>query len=177
MRNFLWMAMLVWLWTTSFVQAGPVYFLVAEFPGQEVHHDSYVLPLDDPVAIAHARELIALGAAAEARLVTARIAEGADGINRDYRQVGQPEWSWHVTKFLGFADATIEILDGWPTFVESDVPAWNANTQSMIGFWTYTVVEELPAVPEPSSAGLCVMTAATVLGIRFVRQRSGPHFC
>jgi hypothetical protein len=153
--------------------AGTVYFLVAETPGAEVHNDSYVLPLSDPAQIAHARALID-GTATDGKIVTARIAEGANGINRDYRAVGTPEWSWHVTEFLGFADNTIEVLDGWPSDVERDVPAWMANTNSQVGFWSYTVVEELPAVPEPASAGLAVVAlgaGAVTWGIRRVRRK------
>ena len=43
--------------------AVPIGFLVAE-AGTSFHGDSYVLPLDDPAAIAHARELIEQGLAA-----------------------------------------------------------------------------------------------------------------
>ena len=52
-----------------------------------------------------------------------------------------------MTGFQGFADSTIEILDGWPGYVEQDVDSWIANTGGAIGFWTYTVVEELPEPP------------------------------
>jgi hypothetical protein len=156
------------------VQAAPVYFLVAEVPGAEVHGDSYVLPLENPLEIAHARELIALGAAAEGRIAVARIAEGADGINRDYRAVGQPAWNWHVTEFVGFADSTIELLDGWPSDVERDVPAWIGNTNGMVGFWSYTVVEELSNVPEPGSLVIAVLAAPAAIGIlKRKRRRSG----
>ena len=49
-------------------------------------------------------------------------------------------------------DFTIEILDGWPGFVEQDVNGWIANTNGRVGFWTYTVVAELPA-PVPALDG------------------------
>src|SRR5436190_1927779 len=123
--------------------AGPVYFLVTEFPGQAVHHDSYVLPLEDPADIAHARDLIARGpAAAGASIAVAQIAAGGDGINRDELAAGKPRWSWHVTDFDGFADVAAEVLDGWPSFVEEDVPGWLANTNGRVGFWSYTVTRE-----------------------------------
>ena len=41
--------------------ATPVYFLVAELPGEEDHYDSYVLPLTRPDHIEHARALILHG--------------------------------------------------------------------------------------------------------------------
>jgi hypothetical protein len=123
------------------------YFVVAE-SGDAVHGDSYILPLEDPSDVAHARDLIVHGLDAGAPIVVAEIAKGADGVNRDYLAPGQPLWSWHVERFEGFADATIELIDGWPSFVEEDVNAWIANTGGHIGFWSYTVVAELAAVSE-----------------------------
>jgi hypothetical protein len=150
--------------------AGPVYFLVTEYPGQEVHHDSYVLPLQDANDIAHARDLITRGpAAAGAAIAVAQIAAGADGINRNETAPGKPAWSWHVTNFDGFADNTVEILDGWPGFIEQDVAGWIANTNSRIGLWSYTVTRELTGptptpVPLPAalSAGAALMVAVGI---------------
>ena len=150
-------------------RAGPVLFLVAEPAGSITRGDSYVLPLEDPADIEHARALIALGPAAGAPIAVAAIAAGADGVNRDLRAAGAPPWSWHVTGFDGFTDFTIEILDGWPSFVEQDVEGWIANTGGFVGFWSYTVVEELP---EPDAAGIALATVAGLgwLG-RSVRRR------
>lgn len=128
----------------SNVPATPIRFLVAEHPGQAWHHDSYILPLRDPMAIDHARNLIAQGPAAGQPIVVAQIATGTNGINRDYLAPGSAPWSWHVTRFEAFAETTIEILDGWPGYVECDVQGWIANTGGYIGFWTYTVVAEVP---------------------------------
>jgi len=157
-------------------QAGPVYFLVAELPGEEVHGDSYVLPLENPLDIAHARELISLGPSAGATIAVARIAEGPDGINRDYRAVGQPAWNWHVTEFVGFADNTIEVLDGWPSDVERDVPAWIGNTNGMVGFWSYTVVEELSNVPEPATFVIAALAIPATIGIVWRKRRGAGDF-
>jgi hypothetical protein len=155
--------------------AGPVYFLVTELPGQEVHHDSYVLPLEDQADIAHARDLIARGPAeAGASIAVAQIAEGSDGINRDVLAPGEPLWNWHVTNFQGFADTTVEILDGWPGDVGKDVPAWIANTNGAIGFWSYTVTRELGGasvpvpLPAPLAGGAFLLIAASVK--KFVRR-------
>ena len=141
--------------------AEAVEFLVAEVPGAEVHGDSYVLLLEDPADIAHARDLIENGEAAGRRLAAVRIAPGSDGRNRDVLAPGEPLWSWHQTAFEGFADATIEICDGWPGYVEQDVKGWIANTNGAICFWTYTVVQELP---EPGVAfGVAVGAAALAM--------------
>jgi hypothetical protein len=142
------MFMSVWLSTfATTLHFGIAYcetirFVVAEV--EPFHGDSYVLPLSDPSAIAHARQLIAQGRDAGPSIVSAKIAKGANGINRDVLAGGAPVWSWHVTEFEGFYDNTIEILDGWPTYVEGDVDGWIANTNGgYIGFWTYTVTAEL----------------------------------
>lgn len=151
----------VWLSSDSTTRAGTVYFQVAELPGQHVHNDSYILPLDDPADIAAARDIIKLGPAkAKAHIAFASIAPGADGINRNLLSPFQT-WSWHVTGFLGFAELGAELYDGWPTFVESDVNGWMDNTDGVIGFWGYTVVAEV-VIPEPSSWALGSLAAAGV---------------
>jgi hypothetical protein len=134
----------------------PVYFLVAELPGQEMHNDSYVVPLTRVDHIEHARDLVQRGPeAAGTHIVVANMLAGADGINRDLRDKDSPPWSWHVTGMIGFSDMTMEILDGWPGFVEQDVAGWIENTcfdetatEGTLGFWGYTVVEELEGYPE-----------------------------
>jgi hypothetical protein len=146
------------------------WFVVAENPalGACVHCDSYVLPLEDPGAIAHARELVASGGTAEAPIVLAEIVAGADGTNRNVIVIGEPPWSWHVSAFQGFVDLTAEIYDGWPGFVESDVEGWIANTRTapgepgVVGFWNYTVVAELPE-PGPLAASAAVACALALL--------------
>jgi hypothetical protein len=104
----------------------------------------------------------------------ARIAAGADGLNRGLRAPGEPLWWWHVTSFEGFADSTIEILDGWPGYVEQDVAGWIANANATIGFWTYTVVEELGPVPEPARPAL-VATGLVMLLLAPGRPRGARN--
>jgi hypothetical protein len=58
------------------------------------------------------------------------------------------KWSWHITEFHGFADNTIEILDGWPEYVEENYSDWVKTTKGddgkgRIGFWSYTLVREV----------------------------------
>lgn len=155
---------------TAAARAETVYFKVAEFSPLKPHHDSYVLPLSDPADIAAARNLIAQGPLnVSARLVVARIAPGADGINRNLDAPFQT-WNWHVTEFLEFAELTAEIYDGWPTYVESDVPGWMNNTGGTVGFWSYSVVAELHDIPEPAGVSLMVIGAAG-LAIVVWRQR------
>jgi hypothetical protein len=143
--------------SASTAMAGPVYFQVAELPGSEFHGDSFVIPLELPDQIAHARDLIRHGPeGAASPIVFATIAKGPDQINRDLNQPDRPLWDWHVTSVDGFGDIGIELLDGWPTFVQSDVDGWIANTntgsakpgEGRIGFWSYTVVRELTGYPQ-----------------------------
>ena len=165
-RNLSWVAFVLSLLASTAVTSETILFLVAE-PFIQHHGDSYVLPLSDPEAIAHARDLIDSGARIGPTIVVAHIAEGANGINRDLLAPGEPEWSWHVTEFLEFSDFTLEILDGWPGFVEQDVQDWLANTGGTIGFWSYTVVAE---VPEPSHALLLVSGATLLLLLSRLRR-------
>ncbi len=163
------LSVLIALCGTSELYASPVYFLVAETPDSEVHHDSYVLPLNALEDIAHARDLIAKGPGIGGAIVVAEIAVGADGINRDFRAPGTLVWSWHVSEFVGFSDITTEILDGWPSFVESDVQGWFANTGGLIGFWSYTIVDELeqPSIPAP---GTLLLLLSGLGGLTLLRE-------
>jgi hypothetical protein len=115
------------------------------------------------------------GPSAGATIVFARIAPGSGGINRDYLVAGAPEWSWHVLSFEGFGDFGIELYDGWPTYVESDVEGWMANTGGYVGFWSYTVVQELPQIPEPSALALVTAGLIGTAAARTTRRAAaGP---
>ena len=160
-------------------RAGTTYFVVAERAGVEEHHDSFVLPLSDAVDVAHARDLIARGPdAAGNGIVFASVVAGADGINRNVVADGEPPWHWHVSEFEGFGDFGIELVDGNPTFLESDVAGWIANTRrddpdvGHIGFWNYTVVAELDGGPVtvPLPAGLTT-GAVGLLAVVIARLR------
>lgn len=163
----------------SSADAGKIEFLVAELPGTvDPHGDSYVLTIDESETelLEHARALvdwIAAGGDPEtspgATIVVSDMAAGPDGINRDVLAPGEPLWSWHLVGTPSFTDFTIEILDGWPTFVEQDVQGWIDNTNGQIGFWGYTVAAELgPAIPEPSAVALFTLGAVALL----IRARS-----
>lgn len=127
-------------------------------------NDAYVLALEAPADIAHARAILAGDPSATERIVVAQIAAGADGVNRDLFAPGEPLWSWHVSEFWGFAEVTIELCDGGPGFVEDDVEGWIANTGGQICFWSYAVTAELPpAAALPASQGLGALLGAGLL--------------
>ncbi len=76
-------------------------------------------------------------------------------INRDYLQPGIPVWSWYITEFLEFAEATIEFCDGWPGHVEVGYVG-GEKEGGVICFWSYTVVAELGTDLEPWNCDLTV---------------------
>jgi hypothetical protein len=122
---------------------GTVYFLVAN--PEEPEKGSYVLPLTDPADIAHARAVIADPAGTDGHIVVASLARGGVDLpyqNRDLLNDGKL-WSWRIDAFQSFADNTIEILDGWPQFIEDDVEGWFQNTGGQIGFWSARVLREV----------------------------------
>lgn len=72
---------------------------------------------------------------------------------------GEPLWNWHVSRFEGCGDFGIELVDGWPSYIEQDVEGSMRNTRTdhenldapgHIGFWSYTVVAELGSGPGTS---------------------------
>ncbi len=116
------------------------YFLVSS----PTHGDSYVLPLTRAEDITMARAIIADPESVTSRIVVARIAKGGgEGRYHNRDILGKREWSWHVTELVQFADATIELLDGTPTYVEEHLDEWISMTGGVIGFWSYTVTREL----------------------------------
>lgn len=130
-----------------------VYFLVAEYD-PVVYNDCYVLPLTEPSDIEHARMLVKFGLGIGQPLVVADYRPlffGKPSINRNYFEPGMPAWSWYVTSFLGFSDVTPEIYDGWPTGIENGLV-----DPPKLGFWSYTVVEELGTNLEPWNCNLDV---------------------
>jgi hypothetical protein len=126
------------------------YFLVGEIGDGFGRNDSYVLPLSNADDIEYARYLVMRNrlrfipvVPEDCLIVVACVAAGKDGINRNYLNPKFPEWSWHVTEFLGFAQLTAEVYDGGPTQVETGhYSGW-----PLLGFWHYTVIRELGPVP------------------------------
>jgi len=172
---------------SSSLHAGLSYFLVAERPGVTVHGDSFVVPLSDPTHVAHARDLIARGpdVAGESILFAGIAAGSGEGVNRDLLAPNQHEWNWHVTNVNGFGDVGIEILDGWPGYVDQHLDEWIQQTNGQVGFWNYTIVQELPnydparppVVPSPASvwSGGIVLVGMGVWRWRAAKARLAVH--
>ncbi len=121
-------------------QAAPTWFVVAE-PGSQ---QSFLLPLEKAADIAQARAWLADGVGSGVgNIVSATIAAGSDGINRNTIAHDEPLWSWHIERFDGFAELAIELCDGWPGLIEADVAEFIRNTGGRICFWNYRVIAEL----------------------------------
>ena len=162
--------LLVWLGAGT--AAATVEFQVSRIPGFGGLDQAYVLPLADPADIAHARALVSEGIAAGAPLVVAKIAAGADGVNRNTLAPGEPPWSWHVTEFQAFGDMAIELCDGSPQMVENDVAGWIANTGGQICFWSYTVTAELPVEVPALPSGPALVLMLGLLGAAAARSKA-----
>ena len=147
------------------VTVDPVYFVVAE-KGSPLHGDSYILPITDAAQLREARDVMR-GRNGFATIVVAAIADGSDGINRDVLAAGEPPWSWHVTGLSGFAETTAEVLDGWPGLVEQNPCVYiqcppEGDGTGAIGFWSYTVTQELgpgPGILPPTAPTGPTLTA------------------
>mgnify|MGYP006137750171 CR=1 FL=1 len=70
---------------------------------------------DSPEVIAAARAQLALPVEERRLFPNGPIAAGSGGVNAP--------WSWHYENFE-LAEMTIELCDGWPGLVESDLPYW-----------------------------------------------------
>jgi hypothetical protein len=200
-RNLLSFVCLIVLCMTVTLRADTVYFLVSEFPEAIEKGDSYVLPLENPADIAHARDLVLHGRSAGKALVDADMVAGADNINRNILALGKPAWSWHISHFNGFNDLSLELNDFSPTQIEEDVQGYIDNTGGgnvdsdgdgipdgnatvgHIAFWNYTVTHELigpptdlriaPAatVPLPAALPVGAATLALIAGAHRLRKR------
>jgi hypothetical protein len=146
---------------------GTVYFLVSDFlPGGRA--SSYVLGLSNEQDKQHARALIQyvkgwkntpeepFQPPEPGAIVLAEVGWSADGMNRNHLVPGKPEWWWHVTRFLGFTPASVEIADGSPEVVHLYHIAIGG-----IGFWDYTVTAEL-------GPALCLCVTREQGAMRFV---------
>lgn len=119
-----------------------VYFLVSEV--SRFHGDSYILPLTEPADIAAAEAII--NGSSPSKIVSARIDYGeGDGTykNKDLLSSAGRVWSWHVVEFNEFADASAEIYDSWPTYIEGNLNSWMQQNQGTIAFWSYTVTRKV----------------------------------
>jgi|SRR5947207_830602 len=138
------------------MHAEVVYFLVGA-PG-----DAMVLPLTRSEDIAHARALQAKTPGIYATIPVMKIAAGADGINRNHLAVGAPQWSWHVTELIAFAEGTVgSTFDTYPAAVESDVAGFIEKNAATLAFSGYSFILEL----SPTSLPVSVSVAAATNGL------------
>ena len=123
------------------------YFKVGEINTN--HNESFIIALSDSALIAQARLIIEHPEQTTDKIIDARIVRQTGNeayLNRDLNN--NYTWSWRVETVQGFAFNSIEIVDGWPGYIEEDIDRWFQNTaggttHGFIGFWNYTVLEEI----------------------------------
>jgi hypothetical protein len=87
----------------------------------------------DPAAIAEAEDLIGAG---QQRILSGQLLAGDGGFNAP--------WSWRLDPdTVGFADFTIELCDGCPSFVEKDLEYW-LDTVGQYCPWSTEVLSREP---------------------------------
>ena len=117
------------------------------------HGESFILALEKAEDIEKARSIINDPENAVDKIVYAKIVKQQGDEEYKNRDLNSGlVWSWKIEEFKEFAFNTIEILDGWPGYVQEDLTRWFLNTSGdstygLIGFWGYTVVEELELQP------------------------------
>ena len=121
------------------------YFLVGE-SAEHKYGDSYILPLSSKEDIAKALDILKQDISVRKTIIIAKIEKGGAAgkyVNKDLLNNEHSGWSWRITEFIGFSDNSIEIYDGWPTYVEENLDDWMHNTEGKIGFWNYTLLREV----------------------------------
>ena len=97
-----------------------------------VENEQFRVRIEDPSAIAEARSLISSGLS---KNISGDILRGANGINNGY--------SWHLRPAsVEFADFTIELCDGMPSYVEENVDYY-VDTVKRYCPWGAKVVSEV----------------------------------
>lgn len=127
--------------------AGTIFFKVGET--NPTHGESFILVLEEVEDIEKARSIINDPENAAEKIIYAKIVRQED--DEKYRNQdlnSSTIWSWRIEEFQEFTSTTAEILDAWPGYVEEDLNRWFLGTSGdptygFIGFWAYTVVEEI----------------------------------
>ena len=98
----------------------------------QVEDEQFRVRIEDAATIAQARALIANG---QQKNVNGEIARGSGGFNTGY--------SWHLRPgTVAFADVTIELCDGMPSYVEENVDYY-VDTVKQYCPWGARIVSEV----------------------------------
>jgi len=127
----------------------------------------FTVATDDPQLIQRCRDQLALPPSQRTLHVDGRLAAGHGGFNLG--------WSWHLDPDAwDLVEASVELCDGTPSFVEDDLPYWLENVASFCP-WSSTIAAEVAPYPlanpdrvvvelEPIVSGLDRPTAVTGAG-------------
>ena len=109
----------------------------------EVADERFRVLLTEPESIQQARALLNSG---ETKVLMGDLAPGDGGFNHGY--------SWHlVPESAGFYDATIELCDARPSFVEEQLDYWLATVKTYCPWNSRVVREEVVAEASYSRVG------------------------
>lgn len=81
--------------TVRFLMSGPAGVGFSSTP-----RESYVIAVSDAALIREARDYLAAGGGVPYLVPHVRIAEGGDGVNRNYAAPGHPAWNWRATELI-----------------------------------------------------------------------------
>nr|BCX01213.1 MAG: hypothetical protein KatS3mg041_1259 [Bacteroidota bacterium] len=105
-----------------------------------VGEERFVVRIADPAQIALAREILA--GRRSPMIVTGELRPGDGGFNRD--PIAGRRWSWHLDpRSVTFAEVTIELCDGRPSFVEENLSYWLYTVRRFCP-WNSILERELP---------------------------------
>ena len=86
----------------------------------------------DPNVVAEAERLVGAG---QVKVLVGPLVTGDGGFN--------DPWSWHLDPVgVGFAEATVEVCDGCPSFIEADLDYW-LQTVGTYCPWSTEVISRL----------------------------------
>jgi hypothetical protein len=122
---------------------------------------------DDPELIRSCRDQLMLPPDQRTLHVNGRLAAGHGGFNLG--------WSWHLDPDAwNLVEASVELCDGTPSFVEEDIPYWLENVGSFCPWSSFVAAEGAPYPPagpgpvmvelEPLVSGFDRPLAVTVAG-------------
>lgn len=135
--------------------AQPIFFLVTpiHFKKPDSEKQSFIVPITDESLLVEARRLVELAAQnwptppAPASIVLATVVPGRDAVNRNYLLTELPEWSWHVSRVVGFSElCTCDELQK-PTEIEIVYAIYSSTNTYNIAMGGYTITKELGTTP------------------------------
>lgn len=107
----------------------------------KVNNEQFVARMTDPASITRAREI--LQGKAENAILLGDVRRGSGGFNRGRSKI----WNWHLTPdSVRFADVTIELCDGTPSYLEENLDEWLVQIKQFCP-WSAEIISEVGREP------------------------------